>query len=63
MIHHNQDTVIVFLKQIIHKIAVDDVSFDKGVIWPILNIPKISEISGVGQQVEIYDTVIRIFID
>ena len=57
------DTVnFVLLKQGTHFLKIADVGLDKGVVRLVLNILEVSEVTGVGEGIQIDDVVIRVLV-
>ena len=54
---------LILLHQRVEGVEVTDVHADEAVVGAVLNVPEVGQIAGIGQLVQIDDSVIRILVD
>ena len=54
---------LLLLHELVEGLEVADVHSDEPVIRLVLNVLEVLEVAGIGQLVEVYDPVVRVFVD
>ena len=54
---------ILFLYQPVDSVKVTDVHPDEAVVGPVLNVPEVGQVAGIGQLVQVDDPVFRVLVD
>ena len=53
---------LVVLHQLQHQVEIADIALYEGIVWLVLDVLKVSQVTSVSQLVEVDDVILRIFV-